>query len=125
FRDNGLASLDRHVQIPSAKVEFAELLPHVVYELGTGFSRRRQQSQNEEVDEDPIPLRQMSREPDAAAFLATDENVILQHEFTNILETNRTLIDLQSELRCDPWNRLALRIGAYNRAAPPFISINV
>src|SRR5262245_29442485 len=67
----------------------------------------------------------MTRKPDAAAFFTPDQDLFFEHQFTNVLESDRTLIKLQSELLSDTGDQKTLGIGSGNCPAPAFGSVNV
>src|SRR5205823_6763848 len=122
FGDDRITRRNRYVQIPPVKMELPELVPHVANELGRSLPGSSQQIQKEKIDENTIAFRQMMRKPDAAAFLPADQDLVFEHQLTDVFESDRTLIKLQTELRGDARDQETLRVGSRNRPAPTFVA---
>src|SRR6266568_7174190 len=67
----------------------------------------------------------MPRKPDATALLAPNQDLVFEHQFTDVLETDWTLILFQTQTGCDPRNMLALRVCSRYGSAPAFLTIYV
>src|SRR5262245_19321477 len=67
----------------------------------------------------------MPGKTDAATLLAADQNFVLEHQFTNVLEPDRPLIQLQTKLFGNARYQQALRISSRDRSPPTFVSIGV
>ena len=68
--------------------------------------------------ENAVPLRQKAPIPDSARFLAADENLAFHHQVGDVLEPNRTLMQLAAVLCRNAINHASGIKGAHDFARP-------
>src|SRR5262245_29013252 len=113
------------MKVAAVEMKLPEFAPHFLHQLGTGLSRACQQVEEQQVHKGAIARRQVRRQSHTSAFLTTDQHLLGQHQFSDVLEPDWAFMTNEAQLLCDSRHDLALRKGSNNRTAPAFVSISV
>src|ERR1700741_994420 len=96
-RDGFLFLAWLHVQVHSAVMVFAELLVERANQFAEGFAVPGHEFRQEKGGNGSVAFRQVKAGADATAFFTANQNILLQHQFADVLEADGHLVKLAIE----------------------------
>src|SRR4029453_18297510 len=100
--NKSLANRCLHVQVSSAKVEFAKLPMKIVQHFRRRLTGSDYRLQEEKRIENAVTFGDMALDADAARLFSTNQDVVIQHQVGDVLESNRRLVEFEMVGRSDP-----------------------
>src|SRR6266536_5956680 len=83
-----LTSLNLHLRVTTSKVELAEFAMHFGKHFRWRLARANNCFKKEEGIENSVPLRNVALDAYPTGFLRTKENIVLEHQISNVFETD-------------------------------------